>query len=155
MAADRGPYIDQSQSLNIHMAEPNYAKITSMHFHAWKLVGSSLLTPTNYWHVLQLFDSYNFHELDFWIWTSYDLSLNHTSRVVIAQIFIIEIKIFSNIDKIKLCITPDRDSYLLSQALRFKIVCCCNIQLYYSARYISIYNLGQNWTLPLNLQHWG
>jgi len=37
MAADRGPYIDQSQSLNIHMAEPNYAKITSMHFHAWKL----------------------------------------------------------------------------------------------------------------------
>lgn len=37
MAADRGAYIDQSQSLNIHMAEPSYAKITSMHFHAWKL----------------------------------------------------------------------------------------------------------------------
>ena len=65
MAADRGPYIDQSQSLNIHMAEPNYAKITSMHFHAWKLVGSSLLKPTNYWHVLQLFCSYNFNELPF------------------------------------------------------------------------------------------
>lgn len=39
MAADRGAYIDQSQSLNIHIAEPNYGKLTSMHFYAWKLVG--------------------------------------------------------------------------------------------------------------------
>uniref|UniRef100_A0A146L2M3 Ribonucleoside-diphosphate reductase large subunit n=1 Tax=Lygus hesperus TaxID=30085 RepID=A0A146L2M3_LYGHE len=37
MAADRGAFIDQSQSLNIHIAEPNYGKLTSMHFHAWKL----------------------------------------------------------------------------------------------------------------------
>ncbi|XP_075224198.1 ribonucleoside diphosphate reductase large subunit [Lycorma delicatula] len=37
MAADRGAFIDQSQSLNIHIAEPNYAKLSSMHFHAWKL----------------------------------------------------------------------------------------------------------------------
>ncbi len=37
MAADRGAYIDQSQSLNIHMSEPNAGKITSMHFHGWKL----------------------------------------------------------------------------------------------------------------------
>ncbi|KAK3576877.1 hypothetical protein CHS0354_012932 [Potamilus streckersoni] len=37
MAADRGAYIDQSQSLNIHIAEPNYGKLTSMHFYAWKL----------------------------------------------------------------------------------------------------------------------
>ncbi|CAH1777627.1 unnamed protein product [Owenia fusiformis] len=36
MAADRGAYIDQSQSLNIHIAEPNYGKLTSMHFFAWK-----------------------------------------------------------------------------------------------------------------------
>ncbi|XP_014662625.1 PREDICTED: ribonucleoside-diphosphate reductase large subunit-like [Priapulus caudatus] len=36
MAADRGAFIDQSQSLNIHLAEPNYAKLTSMHFYAWK-----------------------------------------------------------------------------------------------------------------------
>jgi ribonucleoside-diphosphate reductase subunit M1 len=35
-AADRGPFICQSQSLNIHMAEPTTAKLTSMHFHAWK-----------------------------------------------------------------------------------------------------------------------
>lgn len=38
MAADRGTYIDQSQSLNIHIAEPNYGKLTSMHFYGWKLV---------------------------------------------------------------------------------------------------------------------
>jgi ribonucleotide reductase alpha subunit len=36
MAADRGAFIDQSQSLNIHLAEPNIAKLTSMHFYAWK-----------------------------------------------------------------------------------------------------------------------
>jgi len=37
MAADRGAFIDQSQSLNVHIAEPNYGKLTSMHFYAWKL----------------------------------------------------------------------------------------------------------------------
>ena len=36
MAADRGAFIDQSQSMNIHIQEPNFGKITSMHFHAWK-----------------------------------------------------------------------------------------------------------------------
>ncbi|VEL22219.1 unnamed protein product, partial [Protopolystoma xenopodis] len=36
MAADRAPFIDQSQSLNLHLAQPNYGKITSMHFFAWK-----------------------------------------------------------------------------------------------------------------------
>jgi ribonucleoside-diphosphate reductase subunit M1 len=36
MSADRGPYICQSQSLNIHIAEPNSSKLTSMHFYAWK-----------------------------------------------------------------------------------------------------------------------
>lgn len=36
MAADRGAFICQSQSLNLFMAEPNMAKLTSMHFHAWK-----------------------------------------------------------------------------------------------------------------------
>ncbi|KAJ0458218.1 putative ribonucleoside-diphosphate reductase [Helianthus annuus] len=35
MAVDRGCYIDQSQSLNIHMDQPNYNKLTSLHFHAW------------------------------------------------------------------------------------------------------------------------
>lgn len=37
LAADRSPFIDQSQSLNVHIAEPNYGKLTSMHFYAWKL----------------------------------------------------------------------------------------------------------------------
>ncbi|CEN34685.1 ribonucleoside-diphosphate reductase subunit alpha [Capnocytophaga cynodegmi] len=36
MEADRGAFICQSQSLNLFMAEPNFAKLTSMHFHAWK-----------------------------------------------------------------------------------------------------------------------
>lgn len=36
MAADRGAYIDQSQSLNIFMESPNFAKMSSMHFYAWK-----------------------------------------------------------------------------------------------------------------------
>lgn len=36
MAADRGPFIDQSQSMNVHIAEPNTSKLTSMHFYAWK-----------------------------------------------------------------------------------------------------------------------
>lgn len=36
MAADRGAYIDQSQSLNIHIAEPTFGKMSSMHFYAWK-----------------------------------------------------------------------------------------------------------------------
>jgi ribonucleoside-diphosphate reductase subunit M1 len=36
MAADRGPFIDQSTSLNIHIAEPTYDKLTSMHFYGWK-----------------------------------------------------------------------------------------------------------------------
>jgi ribonucleoside-diphosphate reductase alpha subunit len=36
MAADRGPYIDQSQSLNIFMEDPTLAKLSSMHMYGWK-----------------------------------------------------------------------------------------------------------------------
>ena len=36
MAAARGAFLCQSQSLNLFMADPNYAKLTSMHFYAWK-----------------------------------------------------------------------------------------------------------------------
>lgn len=36
MAADRGHFIDQSQSLNMHVAEPSYSKLSSMHFYAWR-----------------------------------------------------------------------------------------------------------------------
>merc|ERR1712027_136659 len=37
MAADRGAYIDQSQSLNIHMVDASTAKLSSMHFHGWQI----------------------------------------------------------------------------------------------------------------------
>merc|ERR1711865_32545 len=37
MAADRGAYIDQSQSLNIHMTDATTAKLSSMHFYGWGL----------------------------------------------------------------------------------------------------------------------
>jgi ribonucleotide reductase alpha subunit len=36
MAADRGVYIDQSQSLNIFMENPTLSKLSSMHFYGWK-----------------------------------------------------------------------------------------------------------------------
>jgi ribonucleoside-diphosphate reductase alpha chain len=36
MAADRGPYTCQSQSLNLFMADPDYRKLTSMHYYAWR-----------------------------------------------------------------------------------------------------------------------
>lgn len=36
MAADRGAFIDQSQSLNLFMENPNFGKLTSMHFYAWE-----------------------------------------------------------------------------------------------------------------------
>lgn len=36
MAAERAPFIDQSQSMNIYMSNPTLSKITSSHFHAWE-----------------------------------------------------------------------------------------------------------------------
>ncbi|MFA6917055.1 MAG: ribonucleoside-diphosphate reductase subunit alpha [Parachlamydiales bacterium] len=36
MAADRSPYICQSQSLNLFIENPTFSKLTSMHFYAWK-----------------------------------------------------------------------------------------------------------------------
>ena len=36
MAAARGAFVCQSQSLNLFVADPNYSKLTSMHFYAWK-----------------------------------------------------------------------------------------------------------------------
>ena len=36
MAADRGAYVCQTQSLNLFVAEPTYKKLTSMHFYAWR-----------------------------------------------------------------------------------------------------------------------
>jgi ribonucleotide reductase alpha subunit len=36
MAAARGAFIDQSQSLNLFVSDPTYSKLTSMHFYGWK-----------------------------------------------------------------------------------------------------------------------
>jgi ribonucleoside-diphosphate reductase alpha chain len=36
LSSGRAPYIDQAQSLNIHMQDPNFGKLSSMHFYAWK-----------------------------------------------------------------------------------------------------------------------
>ncbi len=36
LAAARGPYVDQSQSLNLFMAAPTIGKLSSMYLHAWK-----------------------------------------------------------------------------------------------------------------------
>jgi len=36
LAAERGAFIDQSQSLNIHLSDPSLSKISSMHFFSWK-----------------------------------------------------------------------------------------------------------------------
>ncbi|XP_072396980.1 ribonucleoside-diphosphate reductase large subunit-like [Diabrotica undecimpunctata] len=44
MAIDRGAFIDQSQSLNIHMMNPNYGSLSSMHFYGWN---SGLKTGLN------------------------------------------------------------------------------------------------------------
>jgi ribonucleoside-diphosphate reductase alpha chain len=36
LAADRGPFIDQSQSLNLFMASPSIGAMSSMYFYAWR-----------------------------------------------------------------------------------------------------------------------
>lgn len=36
MAAERGPFIDQSQSMNLFLQDVTYSKLTSMHFYAWR-----------------------------------------------------------------------------------------------------------------------
>jgi ribonucleoside-diphosphate reductase subunit M1 len=36
LALIRAPFIDQSQSLNVHISDANFSKMTSMHFYTWK-----------------------------------------------------------------------------------------------------------------------
>ena len=36
LAADRGPFVDQSQSLNMFVANPTHSSLSAMHFYAWK-----------------------------------------------------------------------------------------------------------------------
>ena len=37
MSKDRGAYVCQSQSMNLWLEDPNYSKLTSMHFYSWKM----------------------------------------------------------------------------------------------------------------------
>jgi len=57
MSAARGAYICQSQSLNIHMGKVNHAKMSSMHFHAWK---SGLKTGMYYLRTMAAADAISF-----------------------------------------------------------------------------------------------
>ena len=43
MAVERSPYVDQSQSMNLFLAEPNFEKLCSMHFYAWKKVRFNII----------------------------------------------------------------------------------------------------------------
>merc|ERR1712084_135667 len=56
-AADRGAYIDQSQSLNIHMIDATTAKLSSMHFYGWQL---GLKTGMYYWRTKAAADAIKF-----------------------------------------------------------------------------------------------
>lgn len=57
MAKERGYFIDQSQSLNLFMEGANYAKLTSMHFYAWK---SGLKTGMYYLRTKSAVDAIKF-----------------------------------------------------------------------------------------------
>jgi ribonucleoside-diphosphate reductase alpha subunit len=57
MGSERGMFVCQSQSQNMHVRNPNYAKITSMHFHAWLL---GLKTGMYYLRTMAAVDSIKF-----------------------------------------------------------------------------------------------
>eukprot|EP01130_Rhizamoeba_saxonica_P001341 TRINITY_DN11206_c0_g1_i1.p1 TRINITY_DN11206_c0_g1~~TRINITY_DN11206_c0_g1_i1.p1 ORF type:complete len:817 (-),score=199.70 TRINITY_DN11206_c0_g1_i1:78-2387(-) len=57
MAADRGAYIDQSQSLNVFLPKPTVANVTSMHFYGWK---KGLKTGMYYLRTLPAADAIQF-----------------------------------------------------------------------------------------------
>ncbi len=57
MAADRGAFICQSQSLNLFIQDANFAKLTSMHFHGWK---SGLKTGMYYLRTKSAVDAIKF-----------------------------------------------------------------------------------------------
>jgi ribonucleoside-diphosphate reductase alpha chain len=57
MSRQRGYFIDQSQSLNLFMQDANYAKLTSMHFYAWK---SGLKTGMYYLRTKSAVDAIQF-----------------------------------------------------------------------------------------------
>ena len=57
MAADRGPFVCQSQSLNLYLAEPSRASLSSMHMYAWR---KGLKTGVYYLHTKPATDPIKF-----------------------------------------------------------------------------------------------
>lgn len=56
MAADRGAFIDQSQSLNVHIAKPTTEKLTSMHFYGWKMANNF-----NFFFIIYINDNFHYY----------------------------------------------------------------------------------------------
>lgn len=56
MAADRAPFIDQSQALSLYMVKANEEDISEMHLSTWKLV-----SVTNFNIFIEVIISYNFY----------------------------------------------------------------------------------------------
>ncbi|MFY7889706.1 MAG: ribonucleoside-diphosphate reductase subunit alpha, partial [Spirosomataceae bacterium] len=73
MAADRGAFICQSQSLNIHLMDPNFGKLTSMHFYAWE---KGLKTGMYYLRTKAAADA-----IKFTVEKQAEVAVEHTSEV--------------------------------------------------------------------------
>ena len=86
MAADRGAYICQSQSLNLFIQNANYAKLTSMHFYAWK---KGLKTGMYYLRTKAAADAIKFtveHQAEQQIAPVTDAALEITEEAKVAEI---------------------------------------------------------------------
>lgn len=86
MAADRGAYICQSQSLNLFIQNANYAKLTSMHFYGWK---KGLKTGMYYLRTKAAADAIKFtveHQAEQQIAPITDAALEITEEAKIAEI---------------------------------------------------------------------
>ncbi len=82
MAADRGAFICQSQSLNVFMENANFAKLTSMHFYGWK---KGLKTGMYYLRTKAATDAIKF-TLDKGAMTEPEVKLAVASEVGISEI---------------------------------------------------------------------
>jgi len=84
MSADRGVYICQSQSLNIHLQNPTFGKLTSMHFHNWK---RGLKTGMNYLRTKAAADAIKFTVDKDALEMGKDLAINHKAKAekIMAQ----------------------------------------------------------------------
>lgn len=78
MAADRAPFIDQSQSMNLHIAAPDYQTLTNLHIMGWKMVSMCLFVV--YAAKWTLYSQDDQQEIDFFrrnVFRFADLSLSN------------------------------------------------------------------------------